>query len=51
MTAYRCLSCKETFEFPDKPDYCPACGLPRNEQWGMSVANSNPNITGFLTLP
>jgi len=31
------------------PDYCPGCGNPRNEQFGLNVARTNPNITGFVT--
>lgn len=48
MKEYRCVSCDEVFEITREPDYCPYCGNPKNEQFGMSVAQSNPNITGFL---
>lgn len=50
-TEYRltCVSCDTYFvlKAPEEPSYCPFCGLPRNERFGLEIAKSNPNITGF----
>jgi ribosomal protein L37E len=48
MTKHECVSCGTHFRINIKPEYCPACGNPKNEQFGMSIAESNPNITGFI---
>lgn len=45
---YECVSCGTHFRINISPGYCPGCGNPRNEQFGLSIAESNPNITGFI---
>lgn len=44
---FECVSCGAVFEMFEQPDHCPGCGLPRNEGFGRSVAETNPSITGF----
>ena len=46
---FRCVSCGTHFSMDVGPSYCPGCGNARNERFGMGVAKSNPNITGFIT--
>ena len=44
---FECVSCGTVFKMFEQPDYCSGCGKPRNEQFGRSVAESNPGLTGF----
>lgn len=44
---FECVSCGTVCEMFEQPEYCPGCGLPRNEGFGRSVSETNANITGF----
>lgn len=44
---FECVSCGAVFEMFEQPEHCPGCGLPRNEGFGRSVSETNPNVTGF----
>jgi len=52
MSKLECVSCNRRFWLKSggDPDYCPYCGRPENVEFGMNIAESNPNITGFRTL-
>jgi len=51
MSKLECVSCNRRFKIVGgHPEYCPYCGNPENTEFGMSVAESNPNITGFRRL-